>query len=123
MPARGADFAAGSPAGAALGSLVLAFLPLPLAGLVFARFSGPTLASLAGAALEVEGFGQRQDREVGALRGGAEDHGLGIADLAYGWSPSSESTIALLVPRAPAAGAARGGVVRSGAAMRRARPP
>jgi hypothetical protein len=32
-----------------------------------------------GAALELEGPGQRQDRAVVALRSGAEDHGLRIA--------------------------------------------
>jgi hypothetical protein len=37
-----------------------------------------------GAALELEAIGQGQDREVGALRGGAEDHELGVAELGHG---------------------------------------
>ena len=36
------------------------------------------------AALDLEGLGQRQDGTVVALRGGAEDHGLGIAELGHG---------------------------------------
>jgi hypothetical protein len=37
-----------------------------------------------GAALAPERLGQRQDGTVGALRGGAEDHGLGVAELDHG---------------------------------------
>ena len=37
-----------------------------------------------GAALDLERLGQRQDRAVVALRGGAEDDGLGIAELGHG---------------------------------------
>ena len=52
-----------------------------------------------GAALELEAVRQGQDREVGALRGGAEDHELGIAELGHGMiSITSESTVALLRP-------------------------
>ena len=37
-----------------------------------------------GAALDFEGLGQRQDGTVVALRGGAEDDGLGVAELGHG---------------------------------------
>ena len=37
-----------------------------------------------GAALDFECLGQRQDGTVGALRGGAENDGLGIAELGHG---------------------------------------
>jgi hypothetical protein len=35
-------------------------------------------------ALELEAVWQGQDRKVGALRGGAEDHELGVAELWHG---------------------------------------
>jgi hypothetical protein len=37
-----------------------------------------------GAALDPERIGQRQDGTVVSLRGGAEDHGLGVAELGHG---------------------------------------
>jgi hypothetical protein len=36
------------------------------------------------AARELEGLGQRQNREIRALGGGAEDDGLGVAELGHG---------------------------------------
>jgi hypothetical protein len=36
------------------------------------------------AALDLEGLGQRQDRTVVALRGGAEDDSLSVAELCHG---------------------------------------
>ena len=75
-----------------------------------------------GAALDLERLGQRQHREVGALRGGAEDHELGVAEPGHGMISVSESTSALLRPRAPAA-EPRGAGAEIGAATRRARLP
>jgi hypothetical protein len=46
-----------------------------------------------GAALELERLGQRQHGTIVALRRGAEDDGLSIADLRHDLPPSSESTM------------------------------
>ena len=72
--------------------------------------------------LSVEAVGQRQDREVGALRGGAEDHELGVAELGHGMiSVGGEHH---RPPTTPSPGGrSRAGRVREiGAATRRARP-
>ena len=56
-----------------------------------------------GAALDLERLGQRQDRTVVALGGGAEDDGLGVAELGHGMiSICRRALIALL--RAPSPG-------------------
>jgi hypothetical protein len=71
-----------------------------------------------GAALDLERLGERQDGTVVALRDGAEDHGLGIAELRHGMiSVRIAEAQGLLRPRAPAAAAARGGGGRSRASV------